>query len=247
MDKKNTMLLTVIAVATLLVAVVGATFAFFAIQTDITNNSSKTTVTGGTESVVTAPIALKGTSNLKLELSDEDMSRANIGYYYYAGADGRVKGNSAEEGNKAEDHKVTVGTVTVGQSGSADVTYKCTANYTIKIDKVDGEAIQFNDENDDAVLTLYDGDGVVVNTSGGFASAKTGISLKDLTEAGADGLSGTVDFTIKSESGQDATKELQASLRIKNSDQQQESYLAGKSFNITIEATTFNCDTVAGN
>jgi len=32
MDKKSTVLLTVIAVATLLVAVVGSTFAFFAIQ-----------------------------------------------------------------------------------------------------------------------------------------------------------------------------------------------------------------------
>ena len=34
MERKNTILLTVIAVATLLVAVVGATFAFFAVQAD---------------------------------------------------------------------------------------------------------------------------------------------------------------------------------------------------------------------
>jgi predicted ribosomally synthesized peptide with SipW-like signal peptide len=41
MDKKNTVLLTVIAVATLLVAVVGATFAYFSAQ--VTNNNQTTT------------------------------------------------------------------------------------------------------------------------------------------------------------------------------------------------------------
>ena len=47
MDKKNTMLLTVIAVATLLVAVVGATFAFFSVtgqaqgETTVTANTGK--------------------------------------------------------------------------------------------------------------------------------------------------------------------------------------------------------------
>ena len=37
MEKRNTLLLTVIAVATLLVAVVGATFAYFASSSDTAN------------------------------------------------------------------------------------------------------------------------------------------------------------------------------------------------------------------
>ena len=242
MDKKNTMLLTVIAVATLLVAVVGATFAFFAISTN--TNNANTTITGSTEGVVTAPIALTGTSTLKLELSAEDMSEANQGYYYFAGDNTTVKSTQKDDLGKVEDHKVTIGTVTLGQSGSAGVTYKCTANYTIKIDKISDQAITFV-STDDAVLTLYDDDGVVVNTADGFANAKTGISLSDLTTAGAAGLSGTVDFTLTSEAESDATKTLQASLRIKNSKEEQQDNLAGKSFNITFEATSFECDTVA--
>jgi len=43
MEKKNTILLTVIAVATLLVAVVGATFAYFTASVQTTNESNNTT------------------------------------------------------------------------------------------------------------------------------------------------------------------------------------------------------------
>ena len=44
MEKRNTVLLTVIAIATLLVAVVGATFAYF--SADISGNNGSVTVTG---------------------------------------------------------------------------------------------------------------------------------------------------------------------------------------------------------
>ena len=50
MDKKNTMLLTVIAIATLLVAVVGATFAYFSVTA--TNNATATTATALPSSVL---------------------------------------------------------------------------------------------------------------------------------------------------------------------------------------------------
>ncbi len=53
MEKKNTILLTVIAVATLLVAVVGATFAYFTASVNTTNpDNSETKVT--TQTMVTA-------------------------------------------------------------------------------------------------------------------------------------------------------------------------------------------------
>ena len=45
MEKKNMILLTVIAVSTLLVAVVGATFAYFTATSTATGNTNKTTVT----------------------------------------------------------------------------------------------------------------------------------------------------------------------------------------------------------
>lgn len=45
MDKKNMILLTVIAVATLLIAVVGATFAYFTASTNLTNGGQTSTAT----------------------------------------------------------------------------------------------------------------------------------------------------------------------------------------------------------
>ena len=47
MEKKNTLLLTVIAVATLLVAVVGATFAYFGSFTATVNDKANVSVTTG--------------------------------------------------------------------------------------------------------------------------------------------------------------------------------------------------------
>ena len=81
MDKKNTMLLTVIAVATLLVAVVGATFAFFAIQATSESNA-KATITGSTENANVGSVALTGNTTLKLNLTAENMSKANPGKTY---------------------------------------------------------------------------------------------------------------------------------------------------------------------
>ena len=51
MEKKNTLLLTVIAVATLLVAVVGATFAYFgSFNTTVENKAAVNVTTGASKS-----------------------------------------------------------------------------------------------------------------------------------------------------------------------------------------------------
>lgn len=57
MEKKNTILLTVIAVATLLVAVVGATFAYFTANVT-TTNSEKNTTTVTTRTIASATMTL---------------------------------------------------------------------------------------------------------------------------------------------------------------------------------------------
>lgn len=57
MEKKNTILLTVIAIATLLVAVVGATFAYFTASVTTTNPAVKTT-TGKSAALASATMTL---------------------------------------------------------------------------------------------------------------------------------------------------------------------------------------------
>ena len=66
MEKKNMVLLTVIAVATLLVAVVGATFAYFTASTTASGTADATVTTSKQDG---ATITFTGTES-KLELLD---------------------------------------------------------------------------------------------------------------------------------------------------------------------------------
>ena len=63
MEKKNTILLTVIAVATLLVAVVGATFAYFTATNNVTGSGKEATVTTNTVGAV----SLETTPGVEIE------------------------------------------------------------------------------------------------------------------------------------------------------------------------------------
>ena len=74
MDKKNTVLLTVIAVATLLVAVVGSTFAFFAIQATNDAEIKVETTTAAGSDIFTAT----GSATLKLDVTNDVMMESSI-------------------------------------------------------------------------------------------------------------------------------------------------------------------------
>lgn len=75
MDKKSTVLLTVIAVATLLVAVVGSTFAFFAIQETNTADVKVETSTAKGSDIFSATSA----GELSLTVNNDDMLETNGG------------------------------------------------------------------------------------------------------------------------------------------------------------------------
>ena len=75
-DKKNTMILTIVAVATLLVAVVGATFAYF--STGISGGATTTTATVTTATPGSIVID-GGNKTLTLRLGVADMMQTNTG------------------------------------------------------------------------------------------------------------------------------------------------------------------------
>ena len=245
MDKKNTMLLTVIAVATLLVAVVGATFAFFAIGVDQNLNNAKTTITGETADVPSSAIALQGNTALKLKLSAANMAQANQGHYFYASTTDTP--GEEESQSKPEGHKVTVGTVTL-EGGTSGNKYQCTANYTITIvkDDVSDQAVTSQDlefvENDEAKLFLYGGDANVTVTA---LDAGTGIKLSDIITDGSK--TGNVVFNLTA-NGSTATATLEAALQIKNSEENQadKNRLTNKSFVVKFVANSFTCAAVNG-
>ena len=241
MDKKNTMLLTVIAVATLLVAVVGATFAFFAISTDQGKNS-KTNITGTTPNVPSSAIALTGAQDLKLHLTADNMAQAKQGHYFYATSTDNA---AEEETSKPTDHKVTIGTATL-QGGESGTTYKCTASYRVTVLKDAATGVQegnisdveFTDE-DAAVLFLYGGDGSVDVTG---LDSGVGLKLSEIIEAGETGKTGDIIFNLTG--GSSDSKTLQAALQIKNATTPRQDALANKTFVVNLEATSFTCDAV---
>ena len=120
MEKKNTMLLTVIAVATLLVAVVGATFAYFSVSTS--NSSQTVNVTGQTTAVGSATMTTPVTA-MHLNLTGAEMAESlkGTGKYYSATGDEDYL-TSAQPVNIAE-MKVT--------GGDATVSYTCDYELTI--------------------------------------------------------------------------------------------------------------------
>lgn len=105
MDKKNTIFLTVIAVATLLVAVVGATFAYFTAQTGTTKDVpvNVTTSTTDTTSFATfESIDIKANQeNFSDDEEDGTLVDATKGYVSF-------KASSAKEGSVSYCYNVSV-------------------------------------------------------------------------------------------------------------------------------------------
>lgn len=105
MEKKNTLLLTVIAVATLLVAVVGATFAYFGSFDVQTTNKAGVNVT--TEAAQASSFIVTSAS-IKLNVAGAEMLKGTstegvkVGTY-----DGKIENASLTATLKAEDPKTT--------------------------------------------------------------------------------------------------------------------------------------------
>ena len=131
MEKKNTILLTVIAVATLLVAVVGASFAFFAVQETNNANVDITTTTAKANDVFSAT----GSGALSLAVTNDVMQKAAT-----LGESGQPENNLVAV--SAEDNNMKV-SLTAG-SGKASCSYKITytntgAEYKMTADAANGK------------------------------------------------------------------------------------------------------------
>ena len=176
MDKKNTMLLTVIAVATLLVAVVGATFAYFTASNTATGT---TTVTATTETVGAVTVN-NPTTAMHIKLNAQEMSEAAKTANYYAtltkegaanyAADweyqpiSQVSVTDSEEGTVYNCYYTfEVSNVAVLHAGDAGVKFQLASpanisNLAIKTGATDGEggtAIDVSKEYDLATAQSY--------------------------------------------------------------------------------------------
>ena len=133
MEKKNTILLTVIAVATLLIAVVGATFAYF--TAGQTNAGGTTTVTATSESVGSVTLTNE-TENLHLTLSASDMAQNNLGVYWATDV------ADANYDEVMTPRNIATATLT---GGSETAKYECTATINVDLEGTMAESLVAGD------------------------------------------------------------------------------------------------------
>jgi len=212
MDKKNTLLLTVVAIATLLVALVGATFAFFT----ATNNATGETTVETTTEVVGAVGITNPTASMHINLQAHEMTKTyagQTGKSFYATA-------STEEGVRysttQEDAPISRVTITGSED---DTVYTCT--YTLEITQP--EVIKNGDMA--LILTL---NGATID---GVESGKE-IDLKTVPA------SYTVNFTQK---GNVKDKDIvKAAIKFTNKTTEQD-YLIDETLTVTVKNSTINC------
>ncbi len=214
MDKKNVMLLTVIAVATLLVAVVGATFAYFSLTN--TNNGGTTTATTTTEQMGTITLS-DGEEDLHLKLTAANMAEAKAGQKYFAVKD--TEGTPSTTSVKANVVKASIA------GGSNTATYTCNGKLNVKVTGTD--------------ITASELSGKVTLT----ADAKTTITGGEvsLTDAAAtNGVDVTYVMTAIKNDTATTPEKIYADMYFENTSSTQNS-LAGKTITATIESTEFSC------
>ena len=225
MDKKNTMLLTVIAVATLLVAVVGATFAYFSISTN--PNEANVSITGKTEEI--GSIALNNASSIpSLTLTALEMAKAtseggNVTYY---------SSTTSDHSKESYANIITAGVT----GGKAATNYQCQATINVAITGIGEGDLTHKIGAGEVILDLKLNDEA---TSGG----SIGTTSFDYNSIGT---TKTTDVTFTINGADEAKKILDASLRIVNlQEKEQDKYLAGQTVTATVTASNFSCDPVA--
>ena len=221
MDKKNTMLLTVIAVATLFVAVVGATFAYFSISG--INNTKPNVLQASMGTLGTVTLKSPNTS-FKINLSGNEM-RQNLGGIasYYS-----VPINSTENFLTSPDNAYQK--ILLASVKDEDVNHEYKCNGSVKI--------TLSANNVSTLSSLLPNDGEIV-----FGGAMDGVSKK-LTEIKTGNnyelLLDNIEFSgLKN----GADKDISAYLKINNTDVPQ-NYLQGENLVVTIIVPTFSCDLI---
>ncbi len=219
-EKKKQKVAALVGLITLLIAVLGATYAFFQMDTD--TNSSNTTITGSTpdKSLVT----LKGvTSNLHLNISASDMSLANANNEYYAtDVEGKAYENTESDGTK------TIASVELS-GGEATTKYSCTAKLTVS------RVTEPDADKDTMIEVLHSGD-MILQFKGNIISEK--LDLSELKE------NNPKEYNLKFKVTGNTPEEIQAYIKLINKDETQDpqNYLAGRKLNIDISTSELQCE-----
>ena len=162
-EKKKQIRLAIIGVVSLLLLTLGATYAYFLIDTD--NSTSKSNIKGEFSKVGVATL-VPGTSNLHINLKAEDMAEAKQGTEYYGD---ELESNpyvlSEEEGT----HTISQVQITDGEETTK---YSCTAKVVVTMEIAE-------DNNMGSVLEPGD---LILQFKGNIISEK--LDLSEISEVG---------------------------------------------------------------
>ena len=222
MDKKNTMLLTVIAVATLLVAVVGATFAFFAVSNPNDEKGATATATAQKPGMVT----LENGTSVTATITAENMDKANQGKNIYIT---KSNGTRVAEEYSADTDKLTFATIKASKGNMESVTYSCTANL-----KVDTTETDMTLGAETAYLKFDEVAGISAITT----------SEIDLSDA-SDWANKQITFTIDGDDDGATQKVITGSVWVVNKASDQSTDLAGKKLQVKVSVTGLDCKVTA--
>ena len=234
MEKKNTILLTVIAVATLLVAVVGATFAYYSLNV----TSAQGTVNVGVKADELGKITLTSkTGKLQMNVSPTDMAKLGEVRDYYA----TTSGNLVQIPQKTEIAKATL-----TESGADNTTYVCTSTVKVTLttgDDTMGSALELGDA---AFVLTSDSENVSIET-GTDDDKQISLDLSTLKNDDEHFEEFTVTYTLGSSgTGKKTAESLYGDLKITNKDNADQSYLTdttdGKQLEVKVETTKFDCE-----
>ena len=227
MEKKNTILLTVIAVATLLVAVVGATFAYYSLNV----TSAQGTVNVGVKADELGKITLTSkTGKLQMNVSPTDMAKLGEVRDYYATEDG----NLSQTAKQTEIAKAALTT-----DGAEKTVYLCKSVVEVTLTNTEGTMGAALERGDAAFVLTPGSTNVLISGE----SKPVSLDLSELKTENKEEY--TVTYTLGS-TGTDKNKEekLLADLKITNREADQ-SYLTdtdGKELEVKVQTTQFNCE-----
>ncbi len=129
MEKKNTILLTTIAIITLLVAVVGATFAYYTVETK--DSTSPITFTGNGNPVGAITLTSPNTT-LEMTITPTDMAKFDSVKHYYALIPSDPSQNpDTSNGKYSLDRKNYIIAQADLVGGNDETAYTCTAQLTV--------------------------------------------------------------------------------------------------------------------
>ena len=213
-ENKKQIRLAIIGVVTLLLLTLGATYAFFLINTD--NSTSKSSIKGDISKAGVATL-VPGTGNLHINLSVSDMAEANQGTEYYGD---ELESNpyvlSEEEGT----HTISQVQITDGEETTK---YSCTAKVVVTMEIA---------EEDNMGSVLEPGD-LILQFKGNLISDK--LDLSDISEVR------TKEYNINFKLTGNTTEDIQAYIKLINRKEEQ-NYLAGKNLKVDINTTELSCD-----